>query len=331
MAEGYNLNQKSTELLNRLDLYIKNHLEELTDGLSDCISQFGESIYQMQQAGKKGAVAYLQFSMLRTNILLDRRELRLDAYDEAWYLDMAECSSSFKADEVLSPLAEFAAMVEMLRGESLMGMTLRETQSRIFEEGRKYLIFLAELIRLGMQKAVQTEGYQKIAKAPVFVVCIGGLLDRVDILYKEDRTVKDGREVRRYLQSGKQQLFSHEICERLNLSRGNYEGLKFLYSSFSGSDVSRSSFHGDQLLFCDFQTCILKDTDMTGTQMFDVDFSKAQLEHVSFAKAKLSQVSFQGAALSHVDFTGALLMEEVDFTDAVLKDTIIPENIREGR
>lgn len=331
MAEGYNLNQKSTELLNRLDLYIKNHFEELTDRLSDCISQFGESIYQMQQAGKKGAVAYLQFSMLRTNILLSRYELRLDAYDETWYLDMAECSSSFKVDEVLSPLAEFAAMVEMLRKESLMSMTLRETQSRIFEEGQKYLIFLAELIRLGMQKAVQTEGYRKIAKAPVFVVCIGGLLDRVDILYKEDTTVKDGREVRRYLQSGKQRLFSHEIYERLNLSGGNYEGLKFLYSSFASSDVSRSSFHGGQLLFCDFQACILKDTDMTGTQMFDVDFSKAQLEHVSFAKAKLSQVSFQGTVLSHVDFTCALLMEEVDFTNAVLKDTIIPENIPKGR
>lgn len=331
MAEGFNLNQKSTDLLNQLDLYIKNNFDQLTDRVSDCISQFGESIYQMQQGGKKGAVAYLQFSMLRTNILRNRHELRLDAYDDTWYMDMAECSGSFKVDEVLSPLTKFSAMVEALWKEASTSMTLRETQSRIFEESQKYLIFLAELIRLGMQKAVETEGYRKFAKAPVFVVCIGGLLDRVDILYKEDTTVKDGKEIRRYLKSGERRLFSHEIYEQLDLSKGSYAGLKFLYSSFAGSDVTGSSFHESQLLFDDFRGCILKDTDMTGTQMFDVNFSQAQLENVSFAGAKLNQVSFQGAELSNVDFDGALLMEEVDFTDAVLNDTKIPDKIPKGR
>lgn len=326
MAEGFNLNQKSTELLNQLDSYIKNHLDELTEQLSDCISQYGESIYEMQQTGEKGAIAYLQFSMLRTNILLNQHELRLDAYDENWYLDLVECSSSYKVKEVLTPLSEFADMVEALRKESAMRMTLRETQSRIFEESRKYMIFLAELIRLGMQKVILTEGYQKIRKAPVFVVCIGGLLDRVDLLYKEDTTTKDAREVRRYFQSKEQLLFSYEICEKLDLSRGNYEGLKFLYSTFAGSDFTESSFHKSQLLFSNFSNCILKDTNMAGTQLFDVNFSGAVLEHVSFAGAKLSQVSFEGATLTNVDFEGALLIEEVNFTNAILKDTRIPES-----
>lgn len=325
MAEGFNLDQKSMELLTQLDLYIKNHLDELTERLSDCISKYGESIYEMQQSGKKAAIAYLQFSLLRTNILLGRHELRLDAYDENWYLDSVECCSSYKVEDVLSPLAEFADVVEALREKS-SAMTLRETQSRIFEESQKYLIFLAELIRLGMKKAVQTEGYRRIGKAPVFVVCIGGLLDRVDILYKEDRTEKDGREIRRRLQSKEQSLFSYEIYEGLDLSRGNYEGLKFLYSSFTGSDFTGSSLHKCQLLFDDFRGCTLKAVKMTETQMFDVNFSGAELDHVSFAGAKLSQVSFKGAALSHVDFEGVLLMEEVDFTNAVLKDTRIPES-----
>lgn len=326
MEEGFNLNQKSAELLNQLDLYIKNHLEELTDRLSDCISKYGETIYEMQQAGEKGAVAFVQFSLLRTNILLNKHELRLDAYDENWYLDTGECSGSYDVNEVLTPLSEFADMVEALRKDSPMSITLRETQNRIFEESRKYLIFLAELIRLGMQKVIQTEGYRKIRKAPVFVVCIGGLLDRVDILYKEDTTEKDAGEIRRYLQSKEQVLFSHEIYERLDLSKGNYDGLKFLYSSFAGSDFTESSFHKSRLLFCDFSKCILKNANMEGTQLFDVNFSEAVLDHVSFAGAKLSRVSFQGATLSNVDFEGTLLIEEVDVTDAILNETEIPES-----
>lgn len=326
MTKGFNLNQKSTELLNQLDLYIKSHLDELTGQLSDCISKYGESIYEMQQTGKKGAIAYLQFSMLRTNILLNKHELRLDAYDENWYLDMVECSSSYEVNEILTSLTKFADMVEALRKESAASMTLRETQSRIFEESQKYLIFLAELIRVGMQKVIQTEGYQKIIKAPIFIVCIGGLLDRVDILYKEDTTTKDAKEVRRYLQSKEQTLFSHEIYEKLDLSKGNYEGIRFLYSSFAGSDFTESSWNKSQLLFSDFSKCILKNTKMAQTQLFDVNFSGAVLEHVSFTGAKLSQVSFEGATLSNVDFEGALLLEEVNFTNVILKDTKIPES-----
>lgn len=326
MAEGFNLNQKSTELLNQLDLYIKSHLDELTDQLSDCISKFGKSIYEMQQTGEKGRIAYLQFSLLRTNILLNKHELRLDAYDESWYLDNVECSGIYEVNEILSPLSEFADMVEALRKESAATMTLGETQSRVFEESQKYLIFLAELIRLGMEKVICTEGYQMIIKAPVFVVCVGGLLDRVDILYKEDITKKDAREIRRILQSGKRLSFTHEIYEKLDLSRGNYEGLKCLYSSFSGSDFTESNWNKSQLLFSDFSKCILKNSKMTETQLFDVDFSGAALDHVTFAGAKLSQVSFKGATLTNVDFDGALLIKEVDFTDAILKDTRIPES-----
>lgn len=326
MAEGFNLNQKSTEQLNQLDFYIKKHLDELTDQLSDCISNYGEVIYEMQKTGEKGAIAYLQFSLLRTNILLNKHELRLDAFDENWYLDTVECSGSYEVNEVLKYLTEFSDMVETLRKESPMRTTLREAQSRIFEESQKYQIFLAELIRLGMRKVVQTEGYRKIVKAPVFAVCIGGLLDRVDILYKEDITEKDSREVRRYLQSKEQVLFSHEIYEKLDLSRGNYDGLKFLYSSFAGSDFTESSWNKGQLLFSDFSKCILKNTKMEETQFFEVNFSSAALEHVSFAGSKLSQVSFEGATLSNVDFDGALLVEEVNFNNAVLENTRIPES-----
>lgn len=326
MAEGVNLDQKSTELLNQLDLYIKKHLDELTDQLADCICEYGEWIYEMQKTGEKGAVAYLQFSMLRTNILLNKHELRLDAYDENWYLDTVECSCSYEVKEVLKPLAEFSDMVEALRKVSPSRTTLREAQGRIFEESQKYQMFLAELIRVGMQKVIQTEGYRKIVKAPVFVVCIGGLLDRVDILYKEDITVKDSREVRRYLQSNEQTLFSHEILEKLDLSRGNYEGLKFLYSSFAGSDFTESSWNRGQLLFNDFSRCILKNTRMEETQLFEVDFSSAALDNVSFSGAKLSQVSFEGATLSNVNFDGALLIEEVNFNNAVLENTRIPES-----
>lgn len=323
--QGFDLQRKSMELAASLDDYVKSHFEQLVDKLTDCLSRYCDKIYQMQQQGEKGPIAYIHFSVLRTNILLKKHEIRLDAYDENWYLDLVECSDYYPVGEFYSYLEEYGDMVEELRSRSMGKVSLAKAQGRVFAESNLYLFFVAELIRAGMRKIIRTESYQKIERAPCFVVCIGGFLDRFDILYKEDSTVKDSKEVKRHLQSKEQTLFSHEICENLNLSEGNYEELQFQYSSFVGCDFTQSSWNKSQLLFSNFQNTILKDTKMERMKIFDTDFSGATLENVSFAGAKLKHISFAGATLSQVDFSEALLAEEINFQDARIVGCNLPK------
>ena len=323
--QSFDSQRKSKELATSLDAYVKGHFEQLEARFVDCFSRYCDKIYQMQQQGEKGAIAYIHFSVLRTNILLKKHEIRLDAYDENWYMDSVECSGFYPVGEFYSYLEEYGDMVEELRSKSMGKVSLAQAQERVFAESNLYLFFVAELIRVGMRKAIRTEAYERIAKAPCFMVCIGGFMDRFDILYKEDHTVKDSKAVKRYLQSRDRTIFSYEINENLDLSKGNYEELEFQYSSFSGCDFTRSSWDKSRLLFCNFQKTILKDTNMEGMKMFDTDFSGATLEHVSFAGAKLKHISFAGATLSHVDFSNALLAEEIDFQDARIVDCNLPE------
>ncbi len=324
-VQGFDLKRKSTELATRLDDYVKSHFEQLVDKLVDCFSGYCDKIYQMQQSGEKGAIAYIHFSILRTNILLKKHEIRMDAYDENWYLDSVECSDYYHVEEFYSYLEEYGDMVEELRSKSMGKVSLAEAQEKVFAESNLYLFFVAELIRVGMRTVIQTESYQKIDRAPCFVVCIGGFLDRFDILYKEDSTVKDSQEVKRHLQSKERTLFSYEIYENLDLSKGNYEELQFQYSSFAGCNFTQSSWERSQLLFSNFKNTILKDTKMEKMKIFDTDFSGAMLENVSFAGAKLKHISFSGAMLSHVDFSKALLAEEINFEDAQIVDCKLPE------
>lgn len=323
--QSFDLQRKSKELATSLDAYVKGHFEQLEARFVDCFSRYCDKIYQMQQQGGKGAIAYIHFSVLRTNILLKKHEIRLDAYDENWYMDSVECSGCYPVGEFYSYLEEYGDMVEELRSKSMGKVSLAQAQERVFAESNLYLFFVAELIRVGMRKAIWTEGYERMVKAPCFMVCIGGFMDRFDILYKEDHTVKDSKEVKRYLQSRDRTLFTYEINENLDLSKGNYEELEFQYSSFSGCDFTRSSWDKSRLLFCNFQKTILKDTNMKGMKIFDTDFSGATLEHVSFSGAKLKHISFAGATLSHVDFSNALLAEEIDFQDARIVDCNLPE------
>lgn len=324
--QGFDLQRKSRELAADLDDYVKSHYNQLTEQFSDCFCGYCDKIYQMQQQGKKGAVAYIHFSVLRTNILLKKHELRLDAYDESWYMDPVECSGICQVGSVYSYLDEYADMVEELRSKSMGRVSLAQAQKRVFDESNLYLFYTAELIRAGMRNVIQTEAYQRIKRAPCFVVCIGGFWDRFDVLYKEDHTAKDSGEVKSRLQSKKQTIFSYEICENLDLSKGNYEGLEFQYSSFAGCDFTDSSWKKSRLLFSNFRHTILKDTCMERMKLFDTDFSGATLEHVSFEGAKLKHLSFEGATLLQVDFSKALLAEDINFQNARIVDCNLPES-----
>lgn len=323
--QGFDLQRKSKELATGLDNYVKSHFEHLVTQFTDCFCGYCDKIYQMQQQGEKGAIAYIHFSVLRTNILLKKHEIRMDAYDENWYMDSVECSGSYPVGEFYSYLEEYEDMVEELRSKSVGKVSLAEAQKRVFAESNLYIFYIAELIRTSMRNVIRTEAYQRIDRAPCFVICIGGFLDRFDILYKEDHTVKDSKEVKRQLQSKKRTIFSYEICENLDLSKGNYEGLEFQYSSFADCDFTGSSWNNSRLLFSSFKNTILKDTKMEKMKIFDTDFSGAVLERVSFAGAKLKHISFAGATLSQVDFSSTLLAEEINFKDALIVDCNLPE------
>lgn len=325
-VHGLDLQRKSKELLVNLDNYVKTHLEQLITQFTDCFCEYCDRIYQMQQRGAKGPISYIHFSVLRTNMLLKKHEIRMDAYDENWYMDSVECSGWYPVGAFYSYLEEYGEIVEELRRQSSGKISLAEAQKRVFTESNFYLFYVAELIRIGMRKAVHTESYQKVKRAPIFVVCIGGFMDRFDIIYKEDHTVKDSKEVNRYLQSREQTLFSYEFYENLDLSKGNYEDLEFQYSSFAGCDLSKSSWYKSRILFGSFKNTILKDTKMEKTKIFDTDFSGATLECVSFAGAKLKNISFAGAKLKQVDFSKALLAEEMNFKDAKLVDCKFAES-----
>ena len=322
--ESVDLQRKSKELAVRLNDYVQSHFEELTAQYVECFAAYCDAVYQMQQQRRKGPIAYIHFSILRTNILMKKHEIRLDAYDENWYLDPVECSGSYSVGAVYSYLDEYAEAVETLRKNAGGNVSLAEAQKKVFDESNLYLFYVAELIRAGMRTAVQTQAYQRMERAPCFVVGIGGFLDRFDILYKEDATVKDSGEVKRALQSRKRTLFSHEILEKLDLSKGNYEDLEFQYSSFAGCDFTQSSWNKSRILFGNFRNTTLRDTKMEEMKIFDTDFSGAVLERVSFAKAKLRHLSFAGATLVQVDFTSALLADEIDFQDAKIVDCKLP-------
>ncbi len=323
--QGIDLERRGKELATELDGYTREHLEELIEKFVKCFSDYCNQIALMQKQGKKGDIAYIHFSVLRTNILLGKHELRVDAYDENWYLDSVECSYSYPVEEIYCYLGKYSDAVMDLWQKTQEINNLADAYRKVFDAGNIYLFYVAELIRMGMKRMHQSESFLAVNKAECFIVGIGGYMDRFDILYKEDHTIKDSKEVKRYLQSGQQSLFSHEICKKLDLSGGNYEDLEFQYSSFVGCDFSKSSFSKSRFVFCNFRNSVLKDVKMNKVKIFDGDFSGARLENIDFSGAKLKCISFEAAELKNVNFANAILAEDITFKNAKMVDCVLPE------
>lgn len=330
MFGGIDVGQKSVEILSKLEAYLSVYFGALVDKFVECFEQYVQKITYMQQMGKKDAVAFINFSILRTNILAKKHFLRIDAYNQNWYSDRAECSSKYDVGEIYQWLEKFESVLEAARKNLGGSLKLADLQALIFEESDKYLPYVAEIIRIGMKKAAETESYQKMNRHEVFVVCVGSFQDHSLIVYKEDITEKDAKAVKLHLQA-KQQVYAYEICEKLDLSGGDYEDIKIMFSSYSGCDFTGSSFKKSIMIGNSFHNAVLKDTNFEHLQAFDIDFSGAVLENVSFKGAKLARISFVGAKLIHVQFEGAILLENLNFENTELIETEVPAKQAVGR
>ena len=321
------VDQKSFELLSKLDAYGEIHFDSMVDKFVTCFETYCEKVSDMQEMGKKNPITFINFSVLRTNLLVKNHELRIDAYDENWYLDRIECLGSYDVSELYRWHNMFADSLEATRKKYMGKLKYSEMQKLIFEESNKYLIFVAELMRVAIKKVVLTESFQKMKRNEVFIISIGEYQDSVDILYKEDSTIKDEKQVRRYLETEKDRdkPFNYEICENLDLSKGKFEGLHLIFSNFSGCNFTDANLKDSTLLMNEFKGTTFKNSNLENSQLFNVDFSGAILENIDFKGSKLKHISFKGATLINVNFDEALLLMQLDFEDATLIDTTIPE------
>jgi len=321
---GEALELKSLEYLAEVDNYVKNNLDALIDKFLNQFESYCRAVTQMQEAGTKGPIGFINFSFLLTNILARRHIIRLDAYDENWYADRTECSGEYETGEFYTGLDLYVDALDSAWRPMYRGGTLRDIQQAIFEESKKYHFIVAELIRVGLRTAAEKSWFREIQRAPVFIILFGGYHDKVDILYKEDTTPKDATEVKRYLEAKDQAVYTHEICRDLDLSGGDYTGAHLMFSDFSGCDFTDSWFTNTVILFSNFSQTVLENVNLENTQIFDTDFSGASLENVNFRGAKLKHLNFTGARLNNVKFADAILAEELNFDQAILKDTVLP-------
>ena len=108
----------------------------------------------------------------------------------------------------------------------------------------------------------------------------------------------------------------------LILCHANLSKLDLSVFFFRGSNLSGANLNGARLLRANFTDANLSGAKLDRAMAPEATFIAANLISASFIKATLTEASFDNANLTTANFKNA---NGVDFEEAIIKDTIMPD------
>jgi uncharacterized protein (UPF0248 family) len=170
--------------------------EKITEDLVIVLNRIFRQTYDLQQIGKKGPAAYLCISFLRTNLLEDNWEYRLDIYDDKVYLDSVECVETWELNFVwkhlkrrMSELGE--TIKHSLYANKVRAHHLNQIKMTMAEKYQQAAILLTGRL---LPKAIEQINLAGISKVSVFTILMGEYRDHSVPLHKVRYEAKEKEE-----------------------------------------------------------------------------------------------------------------------------------------
>jgi hypothetical protein len=173
-----------------LDREFSGELATIAVGLNKAFGQVCRQARQQQEAGLKGAAAFLCISFLRTRVLADLPVYRLDLYDDNFYRDPTECAVSWEMEFVWGI---YQKRLEQIAAAAQSGFYRNKIKKNHLAEFKMALaepfhILSVTLTRLVVEQAIRTPEYDSLLKVPYFTVRMGDYQDHNVVLYGQPLT-----------------------------------------------------------------------------------------------------------------------------------------------
>lgn len=89
---------------------------QLRNNLCNTMQQILQQVQSRQEMNQKGSIAYVSFSLMQSNVLMDTFALHVDAYDERFLLDSSEASAEWDFSLLMQNVdTNFEAVAQILR------------------------------------------------------------------------------------------------------------------------------------------------------------------------------------------------------------------------
>ncbi|WP_052675831.1 pentapeptide repeat-containing protein [Paenibacillus sp. IHBB 10380] len=319
------------QMLQALDLYLERDGEHLIEAFVASFQELCLQISREQRAGGKGAVGYITYSMLRTEIAMGGSAYLVEATDANWYLDRTPIQVTYDGDWALQALDEM--MIRLAHSaKSYMGLITPIELDRIrLREAGVVQRYVAALIRIAMRVAIVTSEFAEIEKEEEFEIRVGEYCDASVCVYREDRRLLLASDVKAWLNEKNAHEYTYHAFGSLDLSGCECDGMDFRYTAFRGTHLEGASFKQCVLMGTSWQSCDLVAANFSGSVIAGADYSGSSLQGAIFCDAVgisgrldpewsgpgLGGVIFRGCNLRGADF-GDSLLDRADFRGANL-------------
>jgi uncharacterized protein YjbI with pentapeptide repeats len=336
----------SNQNIRELEYCFSKQLDDFIPEFLESFREICRNIHIMQQHNQKGKIACITYSMLRT-ALIDRQPVYLiEAFNKEWYLDFTECQARYQAGWAFRYLDQLETELDGKLKLYLDQISRAKLQNYLLREADKYHQYIIRLARYAIDQVIRLPEFQAIAKEEQFAIRVGEYLDASEIVYKEDRRLKDSNAVKAWLGDKEDLACTYGVFTDSDLAGGDYWGIDIQYADLRGCNLSQSQMQyttltgakfnrgslagsdlGEAWIFeADFSECDLRGADLTGASgaagikegedwvtpgYRPVNFQRANLEDVNFKDAKLHGAIFSGANLKNVNFEGTDLDKAV--------------------
>lgn len=140
----------------------------------------------LQENKLKGEVKYIYFSMMKTKIIKNRGQWRVDLYDEKWFLDKEECSGYMDFDFVYEDL--FNNMKVLSEKKKEYGRVIKESDISAIKqsEAEKYQSLVVKILKDILPSFLECTSFKEMKKSKDFVIVAGQYMDIAIKIYPED-------------------------------------------------------------------------------------------------------------------------------------------------
>ncbi|AQS08718.1 hypothetical protein CLOBY_08280 [Clostridium saccharobutylicum] len=185
--EKYVKDRHITEFEKIIEKY-KTISDIVTENLVSKFNSVCKEAILLQEKELKGEIMYIYFSILRTSILENKGQWRIDLYDEKWLLDNEECSVNIDLDFIYEPL--FNHMKELSeKKKEYVHIKKSQSTTKVFQikekdieyiklrEANKYHGLALNIIRDALQNFLECTSYEEMKKKEDITIMAGEYMD----------------------------------------------------------------------------------------------------------------------------------------------------------
>ena len=281
--------EQAKEMLNaelfKLDEFFFENFPGFSAKFKENFQQVCESITKLQNDNKLDEIAYLDYTMLRANIINKDYVAEVFVYGENWFLCENQCAvGRFDISFIFKYFDELWKKL-LFKGSRYIGtVKANEVNEFMMDVAPKFYSYLASLYRFSILDCIDKDYFIKIKKYPQFEINAGEYMAFTEAVYKENSEK------------------NREKCIEWFAKRLDPD---YCFEDFSGLDFSGLDFCNTNFNRSDFRNALLKNTNFTEADLVGARFCGADLENACFASACLHESDFSGANLRNCEFSNS--------------------------